>query len=88
MDSRKREALAHGQDIMRSLNSVSTVMVAMTEIQIHANVTVQSGSEEEKTRKEIELTLGTNLECGHLLQRLMKLFFLDAIDTHLEMFQD
>jgi len=76
----------HGQDIMRKLNSVS--MVIWPTNKIHANVTVPFGSEEEKMKKEKELTLGKNSECGLQCQKLMKLFILDAINIHLEYLQE
>jgi len=82
---KKREMLLHGQDIMLNHNSVSMVMPLTSKTL--ASVTELFGSVEEKMNRVIELLLGTNSECGHLFQKLMKLLTLDAINTLLEMLQ-
>lgn len=71
---------------MKNHNSVLMVMLLMNKIL--ANVTVQSGLEEEMMKMVIESLLGINSECGHLFQKLMKLLILDATNIHLEMLQD
>lgn len=71
---------------MKNHNSVLMVMLLMSKIL--ANVTVQSGLEEEMMKMVIEFLLGINSECGHLFQKLMKLPILDATNIHLEMLQD
>jgi len=67
-DSKKRELLPHGQDIMLNHNSVLMIKTAPAS-KILANVTELSGTVEDRTKLEAEFSLGINSECGHLLPK-------------------
>lgn len=67
-DSKKRELLPHGQDIMLNHNSVLMIKTAPAS-KILANVTELSGTVEDRTKLEEEFSLGINSECGHLLPK-------------------
>ena len=65
-DSKKRELLPHGKDIMLNHNSVLMIKMVPTN-KILANVMELSGTVEDRTNLELELPIGINSECGHLL---------------------
>jgi len=81
LDLLKRELQTHGQDTMLNHNSVLMEMPLTNKIL--ANVTELSTSVEERMKKEKELKLGTNSECGRPFQSL-KMFTLDVTNTYLE----
>jgi hypothetical protein len=76
LDLKKREMLIHGLDIMLNHNSVLMEMPPTSKIL--ANVTEQSGSEEDRTKPKLEFLPGINSDCGHLFQRPMNLYTLDV----------
>lgn len=80
LDLLRRELQTHGQDTMLNHNSVLMEMPLISKIL--ANVTELSTSVEERMKKEKELKLGTNSECGHPFQSL-KMFTLDVTNTYL-----
>lgn len=81
LDIKKKEMPPHGLDIMLNHNSVLMEMLLMSKI--HVNVMELFGLVEDKMRRVIELQLGINSECGHLLQKL-KINILDATNILLE----
>jgi hypothetical protein len=85
-DSKKRELLPHGQDIMLNHNSVLMIKTAPAS-KILANVTELSGTVEDRTKLDAEFSLGINSECGHLLPKQKLELTWDAVNTSLEMLQ-